>query len=88
MSGVKKEIIGQVEETPQYTTFKDKYMGQLLNETATDAAKQMEKLLVDCTNSTTKGKKYGRPEKTKTRDPVEIGEEILKVVPKPLTLRL
>ena len=42
---VEKQIIGQVEETPQYTTFKDKYMGQLLNETATDAAKQMEKLL-------------------------------------------
>ena len=47
VSGVKKEIIGQVEET-QYTTFKDKYMGQMLNEESSTAkiCKEMEYILV------------------------------------------
>ena len=45
-SGVEKQIIDQVEETPQYTTFKDKYMGQMLNENSTAAAKEMEYILV------------------------------------------
>ena len=52
VSGVKKEIIGQVEETPQYTTFKDKYMGQMLNESSTAAAKEMEYILVKVAGGT------------------------------------
>ena len=52
VSGVEKEIIGQVEETPQYTTFKDKYMGQMLNENSTAAAKEMEYILVKVAGGT------------------------------------
>ena len=45
-SGVEKELIGEQEFQGEYTTFKDKYMGQILNETDTKAAKEMEFLLV------------------------------------------
>ena len=48
VSGVKKEIIGQVEETPQYTTFKDKYMnGELLIERKTIGA-MYESVIAEC----------------------------------------
>ena len=85
-SGVEKELIGEQEFQGEYTTFKDKYMGQMLNETSTDAAKQMEKLLVDCANGTAEGKKYGHVQKkTGTRPAIEVGNQILTQVPGRLT---
>lgn len=51
-SGIEKQVIDQVEETPQYTTFKDKYMGQMLNENSTAAAKEMEYILVKVAGGT------------------------------------
>lgn len=51
-SGTEKQVIDQVEETPQYTTFKDKYMGQMLNENSTAAAKEMEYILVKVAGGT------------------------------------
>ena len=74
VSGVEKQIIGQVEETPQYTTFKDKYMGQILNENSTAAAKEMEYILVKVAGGTVKSnftnlKKY-------VKEPFKTVEEI------------
>ena len=49
VSGVKKEIIGQVEETPQYTTFKDKYMnGELLTEGGLTIGAIFEQVIAIC----------------------------------------
>ena len=57
-SGVEKELIGEQEFQGEYTTFKDRYMGQMLNETDTAAAKQMERLLIH-SNGGTQSKSFG-----------------------------
>ena len=54
VSGVKKTDIFEQDFQSEYTTFKDKYLGQLLNETDTAAAKEMEQLLVDCARNVAK----------------------------------
>ena len=58
-SGVEKELVGEQEFQNEYATFKDRYMGQILYETDTAAAKQMEFLLVKSNGGNVPIKSYG-----------------------------
>ncbi len=85
VSGVKKTDIFEQDFQSEYTTFKDKYMGQLLNETDTAAAKEMEQLLVDCARNVAKDNNYNKVKKKMGRDgdPVKLGKSILTKIGNP-----
>ena len=80
-SGVEKELIGEQEFQVEYTTFKDKYMGQMLYETDTAAAKQMERLLIH-SNGGTQSQSFGAIKKkikrTSFETPEDLGKEIIR----------
>lgn len=75
VSGIKQTDIFEQDFQSEYTTFKDKYMGQLLNETDTAAAKQMERLLIH-SNGGTQSQSFGEIKKKIKRTNFETPEEL------------